>query len=155
MLRDEIREIMHGCKTVGDWRAAAIILADKAEELDETLFNMKAMIEKVYGKEALNEMLSAIQMFKRPTPEEQIEEDKKELSEYGYTKGDMLIVTYEQAIERFQLGQPVYILMSDNTSKTPDSIDDIKNHDGYFGITEKEMNDTINGLMDMITGDEE
>lgn len=150
MLRDEIREIMHGCKTVGDWRAAAITIANKAEELDETLFSMEAMIEKVYGEKALNEMLTAIQMFKRSTPEEQVEEDKKELAEYGYTKGDMISIEYEHAIERFQFGQPVHILMPDNTSRTPESIEDIRNHNGYFGITEKEMDDQIHELLDVL-----
>ena len=150
MLRDEIREILQNCKTVAEWRAAAILIADMAYELDDKLFDLEGMISEVYGQQTLEDMLGAIAAMKKPTPEEKIENDMELLDEYGYTKGDMYSITLEQAIERVNYNQPVHILMPDNTEHLATSIEEVKNHNGYFGMTEKEMDDMVNDMVSII-----
>ena len=158
MLQDEIKDILKGCKTLEDWRAAAIIIADKAESLEEDMFNMQSIIKEAYGEKALEELIVAVQSLKTPSTEETIELRNQILADYGYTKGDMIGITYEQALERFNFNQPVHMLMQDNTEVTPTTIESMRSHyenGGYFGVTEKEMNELIDELVGIFEEDRE
>ena len=151
MLQDEIREITDGCKTARDWRLAALRIADIAYDKDEDLINMQSVIAQAYGEAALDNVLYAMQELKGPTAEQKRDKDLRDLHAYGYSKDNMLVMTVEQAIERFRHGQAVHILMSDNTEHPAVSEEEIMQHslnDGYLGATEDEIKDMINGMLE-------
>jgi len=57
-----------------------------------------------------------------------------EMYEFGYTSEFVLPLSRELAIELFNSGENVYLLYSDNTEVFAFDIEELKLHDGFFGI---------------------
>ena len=53
---------------------------------------------------------------------------------YGYTWCGMLEIEKENAIKLFKEGQVIYLLYPDNTESVVNSIEEIENFNGLFGI---------------------
>ena len=56
------------------------------------------------------------------------------MNDYGYAYDGTLPLNKDRAIELFNLDNPVMLLYSDDTEAYAESLSDIENHDGIFGI---------------------
>jgi len=53
---------------------------------------------------------------------------------YGYTAEELLPIKIDRAVELFEQDHTIYLLYPDNTEAMAFDVDEIKNHDGIFGI---------------------
>lgn len=64
------------------------------------------------------------------------------MERYGYTDSEMLPLSKDRALELIERDITVYMLYRNNTDAMAFDAEDIVNHDGLFGITREEWNQT-------------
>lgn len=64
------------------------------------------------------------------------------MERYGYTDSEMLPLSKDRALELIERDITVYMLYRDNSDAMAFDAEDIVNHDGLFGITREEWNQT-------------
>jgi antirestriction protein ArdC len=121
------------CVKNGDYGNVNAMLGGKTSD---DAIRLAADYTKIY--EALRDSMPAIQAAMEQTAETMILPDPTvtiaEMREYGYNAAELLPLSQARATELFDSGNPVYLLYPDNTEAMVLDIDEIKVHDGLYGI---------------------
>lgn len=131
---EELEEKKNKCKTIGDWKAFAEELMEELISSNDYNLAMQAIIKEEYGTNIL----------------EQIEEKTEELMEnslplniaaflFGYQKEEICVISQKIATDLYEDGREIWLLNENNTEKLAFEIEQIKNHQGMFGITFAEL----------------
>lgn len=134
----EIREAALKDNTVDSWKIAFEQLAFNNETLSSMLFAFqKAAIDQL-GEQGYSELeLKAQSFVKDAATIKEVEQSL--LKSFGFTDEAMNPVSKSSAKAMFESGDEIWLLNSDNTKELATSVKDIMNHDGMFGITDKEI----------------
>ena len=60
------------------------------------------------------------------------------MNAYGYTDENMQPLSKEQALELYERDVPVYMLYTDNTESMAFDAEEIRSHDGFFGVSRED-----------------
>ena len=64
---------------------------------------------------------------------------RKERTTYGYYKEKMVAIDYALALTLFANNSKIYMLYKDNTEKLAESVEDLLEHTGLYGVNNLEI----------------
>ena len=134
----EIREAALKDNSVDSWKLAFEQLALDNNTLSSMLFAFqKAAVDQLGEKGYSDLELKAQSLVKDAVTIKEVEQSI--LNNFGFTDKSMNPVSKNSAKTMFESGDEIWLLNSDNTKELATSVKDIMNHDGMFGITDKEI----------------
>jgi len=155
-------------KAIDEYKSACNYLESQITAANDAHMCLEQAFAEKYGEETLLELcdeiwentneqaiLNAQENGERGYEYTQMMQSRaqREMKSFGYTKTEMVHIPKEDALAYFEKEYPVYLLYSDNTEILAKIKSDITNHNGLFGITEKDYEKSGDQLMKAIFGD--
>jgi antirestriction protein ArdC len=116
----------------GDNAACVIVDGDGNLVLDDVWNGFDDLKEHFESRAAEEQWIDEPIQHDYPMPDPTVSIDDR--NAYGYTADELLPLSKEQAAELWEQDLPVFILYPDNTEAMIFDIEEMKNHDGLFGI---------------------
>lgn len=132
-------EVMDGAKYFlleheehGDSAACIIVDSDGKLVLDDVWNGFDDLKEHFESRNAEEQRIDEPVQHDYPMPDPAVSIDDR--NAYGYTADELLPLSKERAAELWEQDLPVFILYPDNTEAMIFDIEEMKDHDGLFGI---------------------
>ena len=132
-------EIVNGAKYFllehekhGDGAACVIVDSDGKLALDDVWNGFDDLKEHFESKAAGEQRIDEPVGHDYPMPDHTVSIDDR--NAYGYTADELLPLSKERAAELWEQDLPVFILYPDNTEAMIFDVEEMKEHDGLFGI---------------------
>lgn len=116
----------------GDDAACVIVDSDGKLALDDVWNGFNDLKEHFDGSIAEEQSIEEPVQHDYPMPDPMVSIDDR--NAYGYTADELLPLSKERAAELWEQDLPVFLLYQDNTEAMIFDIEEMKEHDGLFGI---------------------
>ena len=142
-LAEKISERLMKCKTSKDLYDAYGWLAGEAIALNSLNEDIERTIVDLYGEKALQKVYEKVESYEIPV------NDVQRIIDYGYTKGGMVSISAEVALDSLNNGMKVWALNPDNTEKQIFTKEEIENS-SMLALKEEDIDKQLDDLFEDI-----